>query len=410
METTSLTLDVAYARDRFPGLDDDFILMDNAGGSQTLDNVIQRISEYLGGSNVQLGASYETSKRSGKLLDEAHDAIATYLNAVGKEEIVMGASCTMVLRLLSLCLARDWSEGDEVIITNSEHEANASCWNDLSERGIVVKVWNVNDDLELDINELNQLMSEHTKLVSIVHASNILGTINPIREIADAVHANGALFCVDGTAFAPHRAIDVKAWDVDFYAFSWYKVYGPHQGVLYGKKELLERIPGINHYFIDTVPYKFQPGNFNYELTYGTAGVLDYFMDLYDHHFDTPADDRTKLEKAFELVAAHEERLSEKLLDYLRTVPDIRIIGHDTGDRNKRVPTIAFVHDSKQSDEIVEQVDPHGIGIRFGDFYAKRLVHDLDIEDKNSVVRVSFVHYNSIEEVDKLIEVFKTIL
>jgi len=406
-------MDIKFVREQFPALERDFIFMDNAGGSQVLKQVASRITDYLLNSNVQLGASYAVSKEAGKRLENTTAQVAQLVNASRAEEIVIGSSTTMLLRILSLSISKNWEQGDEIIVTNTDHEANVSPWTDLEKNGFKIKIWKVNPEtLELDTNDLKQLLTKRTKLVAVTHASNVLGTINPVKEYAKIVHSAGALICVDGVAYAPHRKVDVQELDVDFYTFSWYKTYGPHLAMMYGKHELLRELASINHYFIgkDTVPYKLQPGNFNFELTYGVSGIIDYYAQLHDHHFDIkelPLDQ--KLTRAYELISIHEEKLAASLLDYLNSVSEIKIIGSQSPAAAQRVPTISFVHENFLSNEIVEKVDPHHIGIRFGDFYAKKLIQDLDIEDKNGVVRVSLVHYNTQEEVDKLIEVFKTI-
>lgn len=396
-------LNLPFIRSQFPALQQDFVFMDNAGGAQVPRQVVERISEYLSTWNVQLGASYEVSATAGQKLRDATARLTRFIKAARPEEVVIGPSTTMLLRILSLTLSRQWQAGDEVVVTNSDHESNVSCWMDLREKGIVVKIWKLNPDtLEFELDDLRQLLSARTRLVAMTHSSNILGTINPVREVADMVHAAGALLCVDGVAFAPHRPIDVQAFGADFYVFSTYKVYGPHQAIMYGKYELLRELDSINHYFIgkDQVPYKLQPGNFNFELTYGLQGTLDYFDALQAHHGG----------RAFDLIAGHEEALSEALLSYLRSVPGLRIIGRTDSARDRRVPTISFVHERFQSSDIVKQVDPHRIGIRYGDFYAKKLIHDLGLEGKDGVVRVSLVHYNTVEEVEALVEVFQKIL
>ena len=278
----------------------------------------------------------------------------------------------------------------------------------------MVKIWKVNPEtLQFDIEDLKALFTSRTQLVTLVHASNILGTINPIKEIAEVVHAHGALICVDGVAFAPHRLVDVQAFGVDFYVYSFYKTYGPHLAVLWGKYDLLRELPGINHYFIgkDQVPYKFQPGNLNYELCYGSVGIAEYLLTLHDHHFPENGDylPQDRYRSAFQLIADHEEQLAATLLDYLNHRKDIRIIGHSSPDQNLRVPTIAFLHTPSLSSKVVEQVDPHRIGIRFGDFYAKKLIQDLGWVAKDGVIRVSLVHYNTVAEVEKLIEVLDEI-
>ncbi len=406
-------MDINFVRSKFPALKKDFIFMDNAGGSQVLESVINNIQDYLINNNVQLGASYEVSKTAGKKLEFATHQLSKLINAERPEEVIVGPSSTMLLRILSICLSRRWQPGDEVIVTNSDHEANVSCWTDLQEKGIVIKIWNVNrETLEFDLKDLHKLLSKKTKLLAMVHASNILGTINPITEIAKIVHDADALICVDGVAYAPHRLLDMQKLGVDFYVFSTYKVYGPHLSIMYGKYELLKKMDGINHYFIDEIPYKFQPGNFNFELTYSLLGLTQYLVDLHDYHFPggIDTDDQLKFKKSFDLIADYEEELSVLLIDYLKANEKIKIIGKQTSDKFQRVPTISFVHDTLKSSEIVKKVDAFRIGIRFGDFYAKKLIHDLGLIEKDGVVRVSLVHYNTIEEVNKLIKIFEEIL
>lgn len=406
--TDSIALDLEFVRRQFPALAGDWTFFDNAGGSQTLQRVVDRIGEFLLTSDVQLGASYAVSQLAGERLAKATQAMATLINAADPSEVVMGASTTLLLRILSLCLAKTLEPGDQIIVTNCDHEANIGAWMDLASQGIEINVWRLNPEtLELDLADLERLMTPKTRLVAVTHASNVLGTINPIRAIADLVHAHGALICVDGVAYAPHRLVDVQALDVDFYVFSFYKVYGPHHALLYGKREHLLSLPGINHYFIDstTIPYKFQPGNVNYELSYGMLGLCEYLSELAQRHYGdrTAPDLRQQMEQAFELISLHEEALSDRLLSYLTSKPTVRVIGLPNADRRQRVPTLSFVVSEIDSATIPPRIDPYQIGIRYGDFYAKRLIHDLGLQQQNGVVRVSMVHYNTLEEVDRLI-------
>jgi len=406
-------IDIDFVREQFPALERDFIFMDNAGGSQVLGKVAERISGYLLHHNVQLGASYKVSQEAGKKLKYATSRVAELVNASKDEEVVIGSSTTMLLRILSLSISKQWKKGDEVIVTDTDHEANVSPWMDLKEKGIEIRIWKVNpDSLQLELSDLRKLMNSRTKLVAVTHASNVLGTINPIKKISKEVHKAGALICVDGVAYAPHRKVDVQELDADFYTFSWYKTYGPHLAVMYGKYNKLLKLDSLNHYFIGKkeVPYKLQPGNFNFELTYSTLGIIEYYEDLYKHHFNAkPVSFSEKLTKTFEIISSHEEKLATLLLDYLNEVPEIKIIGSIKPDASVRVPTISFVHSTLKSNEIVEKVDDHRIGIRFGDFYAKKLIKALDLEEKNGVVRVSLVHYNTLQEVNKLVRIFKQI-
>ncbi|HEY9186125.1 MAG TPA: cysteine desulfurase-like protein [Salegentibacter sp.] len=408
-------MEINFVRRQFPALEQDFTYMDNAGGSQTLAKVAERISGYLLHHNVQLGASYKVSREAGEKLKYATNGVSKFINASRPEEVVIGPSSSMLLRILSLCISKQWQEGDEVIVTNTDHEANVSPWTDLEEKGIKIKIWKVNPEtLELELSQLEKLLSKRTRLVAVTHVSNVLGTINPIKEITEIAHKAGALICVDGVAYAPHRQVNVKELDVDFYVFSWYKTYGPHLAVMFGKYDLLYEMDGINHYFFGKkdVPYKFQPGNFNFELTYSLLGITEYFEEFYREHFRSSKklDTSEKLAKSFDLIARYEERISTPLLAFLRDNPNIRIIGHPEADKNKRVPTISFVHSRMKSDQIVKKVDEHRIGIRFGDFYAKKIIQDLELAEKNGVVRISLVHYNTTEEIKKLIGVLRTIL
>src|SRR5690606_11108263 len=283
----------------------------------------------------------------GDKLNKVTQQIAGFINARDPKEVVIGPTSTMQLRILSLCISGQWKEGDEVIVTNTDHEANVSCWTDLEERGIKIKIWKIDpESFELNTADLEKLLTSKTKLVALTHCSNVLGTINPIKKIAEIVHNAGALICIDGVAFAPHRKVDVQELDVDFYVFSWYKVYGPHLAVMYGKLDLLIEMKGINHYFFkaEDVPYKFQPGNYNFELTYGLRAIPDSLVNFFDHHFpQINAAVNEKYLKSFDLIAQYEEMLAARLIDYLNSIEDIRIIGQRSADAKLRVPTISFV-------------------------------------------------------------------
>lgn len=219
-------MDINFVREQFPALERDFVFMDNAGGSQVLKQVTNKITDYLLHSNVQLGASYAVSQEAGDRLKSSTEVVSELINASRPEEIVIGSSTTMLMRILSLSISKNWEKGDEIIVTNTDHEANVSPWTDLEKSGFKVKIWHVNpESLELDTKDLEHLLTEKTKLVAVTHASNVLGTINPVKQYAEIVHKAGALICVDGVAYAPHRKVDVQGLDADFYTFSWYKTY-----------------------------------------------------------------------------------------------------------------------------------------------------------------------------------------
>lgn len=407
-------LNIPWIRQQFPGLSTDFAFFDNAGGTQVARQVGDNITDYLYHTNVQLGASYTISEQSGKRITESQSLWAQAINAQKKEEVVMGSSTTALVQNLARSLSQVMQAGDEVIVTNMDHEANIGPWMEMQKSGVVIKVWKVNPNtFELDLEELENLMTPKTRLVAFTHVSNILGTINPVKEITRFVHDKNALVFVDGVAFAPHRAIDVRDWDVDFYVFSLYKVYGPHYSLLYGKYDFLKELPGINHFFIEKkdIPYKLQPGNVNYELTYGSTGIISYFKELYSQHFsDAGLELHDQMKKVFSLVAKHEEALAQPLIDWVNSRENLQLIGASTADKLVRVPTISFVIRNRKSSEIPPLVDPHQIGIRWGDFYARRLIEALQLNKKDGVVRVSLVHYNTLEEVHKLMGVLEKVV
>lgn len=406
-------IDMPFIRKQFPALSGDWSLFDNAGGSQVAQQISYRLIDYLYTTNVQLGASYEASVIAGDRIMEAQQKMAEYINAKSQEEIILGPSTTMLLQNLSRSMEDTLLPGDEVIITDSDHEANVGPWIKLAKKGITVKTWKINQqNFRLELKELEKLLSPKTKLVAFPYASNILGTINPVKEITKFVHDRGAKVCVDAVAYAPHRQIDVTDLNVDYLVFSFYKVYGPHYSLLYGKKALLEELPGINHFFIgaDEIPYKLQPGNVNYELSYSLLGVTDYLEAVYNHHWDEKIKFNRKVEAVFDLFAEQEEKLARLLLDFLLTKKNVKIIGETTSSKNIRVPTVSFIVDGVNSNTIPVQVDKHKIAIRYGDFYARRLIESLGLMEQDGVIRVSMVHYNTDEEVNALIKVLDQIL
>lgn len=398
-------LDQAFIRDAFPALGKGQVFLDNAGGSQIARHTVERMTKFLYTSNAQLGATYAASAEAGDRVHQGRAAVATLLNAARPEEIVLGATSTQLFDQLARALVQTWSPGDEVIVTNFDHEANIGPWTKLSAQGIVVKVWEMRRDAYLpDLADLGALLGDRTRLVAVTHASNIYGSINPIREIADLVHASGAMICVDGVAYAPHRAVDVTDLGADFYGFSVYKTYGPHFAALYGRHDLLLNAGSINHEFFpkDKVPQKMEPGNASHELAYSCTGVIDY-LEAFAVAHGINSTGREAVEAAFAIIADHEEALSQRLLAYLKSRADVTIIGDPSPDRDRRVPTISFTITGKSSRAIVEATDATGIGIRFGDFYSRRLVEALDLPDPDGVIRVSAVHYNTLDEIDALI-------
>jgi cysteine desulfurase family protein (TIGR01976 family) len=396
-----MALDLDFVRKQFPALADGFVYFDNAGGSAVLKSVADRVYDYMTTTSVQTGASYVHSRRATSRLAEARARLALLVGADRPDEIVIGPSTTVLCQNLARAMKRRLKPGDEIIVTAFDHESNIGPWRWLEQFGVVTKVWGIDrDSMEINLDALEALMTPRTRLLAVTHTSNILGTINPIAEIAARVHAHGAEILVDGVAYAPHRAIDVVALNVDYYIFSFYKTYGPHLAMMYGKYDKLLELDWLYHYFYgkEQVPQKLEPGNPNYELAWGAAGIVDYLDRL-----GGGAGDRAAIKRAFDDIAAQEAAIGERLLSYLRDRNDVRIFGRRDSNREARVPTISFKVDGRDSREIVTAVDEAGIGIRFGDFHSKGLVETLGASANSGVLRASMVHYNTIDEVDLLI-------
>lgn len=399
-------IDLDFVRGSFPSIQDDIVLLDNAGGSQVTRQVGDRLADFLFGPNAQLGASYATSVTAGEKVREGRNALAMMMNAERPEEVVMGASTSQLFDQLARSLVANWDEGDEVIVTNFDHEANIGAWRNLTSQGIRIREWKIRPGAhQPDLDDLRKLLTGKTRLVAFTHVSNVFGGINPVREIAELVHAHDALICVDGVAFAPHRAVDVQALGADFYGFSVYKVFGPHHAALYGRYDLLRAAGNINHYFYgdDKVPQKLELGNPNYELAYSCLGVTDY-LDAFAQAHGISASGRDALEAAFDIIADHEAGITKLLLDYLSGREDVTIIGDPSADPARRVATVSFIMKGRNSRDVVEAIDPSGIGIRFGDFHSKRLVEAMDLPNPDGVIRVSAAHYNTASEIDQLID------
>ena len=394
-------------RAEFPALSTGTVFLDNAGGSQVLRRVADRIHDYLLTTSVQLGASYAESQSASEKVLAARRSVAELINARHDDEVVMGGSTTGLMFLLTQAILPSIRPGDEIIVTNSDHEANIGGWTRLAQAGAQIKIWEVNrDSLQLELADLDSLLGARTKWVAMTHASKVLGTINAVAEVAKRVHAVGARLCVDGVAYAPHRLVDVQASGADVYVFSFYKVFGPHYAVLWGNRDFLLSLPTLNHHFIgaDVLPYKLQPGNVNFELSYGCIGISEYLAHVGTAlGADAGASNRQRMQLAFDAFAQHEDLLAEKLLAYLRGKTKVKIIGLNKVENNNRVPTISFVVANQQSETIVRHMDRFNIGIRFGDFYAKGLIATLGLAQQGGVVRVSIAHYNTAGEIDRLI-------
>jgi len=396
-------------RTQFPALAGDTVFLENAGGSQVPVVVADRIRDYMLSTYVQIGAGYPLSQRATELIDESHDFVRLMMNGTDGE-VILGPSTSVLLQMLADCYAKVLRPGSEIIVAQTGHEANVGPWKHLDQLGFTLRWWEMDPDtFKCPLSDLEELLSENTALVAFPHVSNLLGEIVDVKTITSLAHSAGARVVVDGVAYAPHRAIDVDEWDVDWYAYSTYKVYGPHMAALWAKRDALAELKGPNHFFVpdDELPYKFEVGGANHESCAGIRGLRDYLAFLVDTGPETL--DRKAIERAYEIMTDCELPLQAKLIAYLRSRNDVRIIGPED-DGISRVGTISFVHDSKSSAEITEAVHRSGIGIRRGHMYAYHLCEAAGLDPEDGVVRVSLVHYNTMEEIERLIEVFNAVL
>lgn len=388
-------------RKEFAGLDGardgEWAWFDNAGGSFTLHRVIDRVARYMRTTPVQLGATYPLSKQAATRQADAVASLARFINARHADEILLGSSATALIWQIARAMRPLLSAGDEIIVSVMDHEANRSPWLWLRELGVTVHQWKIDTtDFALSLNHLDALLNERTRLVCFSQCSNILGRIEPVADITRRAHAKGARVFVDGVAYAPHRRVDVQAWDVDFYVVSLYKIFGPHIGMLYGKKNALLELGNINHDYLaaDALPYKLQPGGVSYELAFGAAGIVDYFDEW----------QRSIGADPFDIIAAHEARLVAPLLSFLDAHSQVRLFGPSHADSRTRLPIVSFRHATRTSAMIVAALEDRRIAAKHGHFHARRLLEHLGVPPDDGVVRISLAHYNTAEEIERLIE------
>lgn len=388
-----LDRDIAAVRERFPGLATDWVTFDSAGGSQILGACIDAIADYLRTTNVQLGASYAMSEAAAVRVGAGRAAAADLLGAE-VADVALGASSTELLSRLALALggpgARGIRPGDEIIVTDVDHEANIGPWRRLASLGITIRTWPVNtESWLLELDDLAPLMRDRTRLVCFTHASNVLGAIHPVADYASFIHARDAMVCVDGVAYAPHGRVDVGAWDVDFYVTSLYKVFGPHVASLFVRRDRQALLASQNHDFIGpSFPAMLEPGNVNYEAVASLVAIPDYVGGL---------------DRGWGAIVRRETALQARFLAGLVAIPGVSVIGPPEPDRERRVSTVSFVVDGVSSDRVPRRLEQERIAVRHGHFYAKRLIDRLGLDTVGGVVRASFLHYHTEAEVDRAV-------
>ena len=398
-----MTLDTAFARSQFPafaepGLDGQ-AFFENAGGSYTCAPVIARLERYYRSRKVQPFGAYEASRLAGEEMDEARTRLAAMLG-VGTDELSFGPSTTQNAYVLAQAFRHWMQPGDAIVVTNQDHEANSGPWRRLAEAGFEVREWAIDPETGLlDPEDLETLLDEHVRLVCFPHCSNVVGAINPVVEITALAHAAGAFVCVDGVSYAPHGLPEVGRMGPDIYLFSAYKTYGPHQGLMVIRRELARMLPNQGHHFNgDTLTKRFTPAGPDHAQVAACAGIADYFDALAAHHGIT-GDPAERMAGVHALMRAQETALLQPLLDHLESRNAVRVLGPD--DATLRAPTVALALD-RPGAEAAADLAERGIMAGGGDFYAQRPVLAMGIDPDHGVLRLSFVHYTSAEEITRL--------
>ncbi len=400
-------LDLAFVRGQFPAFAepslDGWAFFENAGGSYTCQPVIDRLTSFYTRTKVQPYQPYPASEAAGAAMDEAYRRFAGYLG-VDEDEVHLGPSTSQNTYVLARALRSMWRTGDEIVVSNQDHEANAGAWRRLEETGIVVKEWRI-DPLTgaLEANDLDQLLSEETRMVAFPHCSNVVAAINPVAEISSKAHAAGAIVVVDGVAWAPHGLPDVGALGADVYLFSLYKTWGPHLGLMTIRRELADAMANQAHFFLADQPRKrLLPAGPDHAQIAASAGVCDYLDALDDHHFEQPANAAERGHRLTEMFREHEIRLAAPLLDWLRQRDDVRIVGPD--DPAQRAPTIAVVPLARDVREVQRSLTERKLMTGVGHFYGVRPLAEMNVEIDPGVLRMSFLHYTSEDEIAQLID------
>ena len=405
-------LDLVSIRKQFPSLERTVenhpaVYFDGPGGTQIPRQVMDAVAHYYQAMNCNIEGTFVTSEDTDRMLVEAHEAMADFLNARSPDEIAFGLNMTTHAYNVSRAIGRTLQPGDEVVVTVLDHEANVSPWQALEEHGAKVHCVDIRpEDCTLDMEDLESKLNSRTKVVAIGYASNAVGTVNPLGEVIDKAHRVGALVFVDAVHYAPHGPIDVQALDCDLMACSVYKFFGPHVGVLYGKQEVLDRLPA---YKIRPAKPRFEIGTQNHEGIAGTLAAIDYLAELgrqqggaYRDHYPQLEGRRLHLKTCLSAIECYERSLFQRLLDGLEQIEGLKIWGiTDRGRLHCRTPTAAFTVPGLSPREITAEMGKKGVFLWEGDFYAQALIERLGLFESGGVVRLGLVHYNTTEEVDR---------
>ena len=405
-------LDLAFVRDQFPAFSEPSLagwaFFENAGGSYPCRQTVARLTDFYTRLKVQPYAPYPASDEAGQAMDDARARLSAALN-VPEDWLHVGPSTSQNVYVLARAFRAGWREGDEIVVTDQDHEANSGAWRRLAETGIAVREWRVDPETgHLDLAALDDLLSERTRLVAFPHASNIVAEINPAAEIAARARAAGAVSVVDGVSYAPHGLPDVAALGADIYMFSAYKTFGPHQGVMTVRRDIAERLENQSHWFnADDIAKKLVPAGPDHAQVAALAGVVDYIDALHAHHVGGEAAPAARAAAAHDLMRARERALLAPLLDWLRAKNGVRVLGPTDPDR--RAPTVALACD-RPGEALAAELAEHRIMAGGGHFYARRLVEAMGVDGDHGVLRLSFLHYAHPEEMTRLVAALDQVL
>lgn len=408
-----MKLDLDFVRDQFPAFSEPSLqgwaFFENAGGSYPCKQFVEKLTGFYTKNKVQPYYPYPASKVAGEMMDHSYERMAGYLG-VDAEEVHLGPSTTQNVYVLANAMRPMWKDGDEIIVSCQDHEANAGAWRRLASRGITIIEWHVDPKTGiLDTDALSELFSDRTRMVAFPHSSNVIGHINPVTEISKMAHAHGALCVVDGVAYAPHGFPDLRTLGADIYLFSLYKTYGPHLGLMYVNKELILKMENQSHFFKEGITRSMlTPAGPDHAQIGATSGILDYFDTVYEHHFREEAAPAERNFALNTLFRSTEKSLMEPLLNFLRSREEIQILGPKHTEN--RVPTISILPLNKSVEEVYASLTKHKLMLGTGDFYAARPLMDMGIPLDPGVLRMSFLHYTSMEEMDQLIQGLKVAL
>ena len=402
-------LDVEFVRSQFPAFSEPSLagqaFFENAGGSYTCRQVIDRLHRFYTQRKVQPYGHYAASAAGGDEMDEARERLAAMMN-VATDELSFGPSTSQNTYVLAQAFAETLQQGDAVIVTDQDHEANSGAWRRLANRGMEIREWHVDPESgQLELDSLAAILDEKVKLVCFPHCSNIVGQENPVARIVAMAHDVGAVTCVDGVSMAPHGFPDIGALGTDIYLFSSYKTYGPHQGIMVVRQGLADRLANQAHFFNAGARVKrFTPAGPDHAQVAAAAGMADYVDALYAHHVGGDADPAARARMVTAMKRSHEDGRLEPLLDFLGNRNDVRILGSGSlGTETGRVPTVAL-HTARPAAEVADALARHGVMAGAGDFYAVRTIGAMGCDADEGVLRLSFVHYTTDGEVQQLMK------